>query len=119
MRGARVRARRARLDRLGKNEKTKVVAKLQKPGGGAPRGEPVVSEDERKAMMAHYFKRQEEMKALAEANDDDYLTSAWADPKALKMVAHGHGRAARAPERARARRRRARARARRKAAAAA
>merc|ERR1719235_682048 len=50
-------------DRLGKNEKTKVVAKLQKPGSGAPAREPVVSEDERKAMMAHYFKRQEELKA--------------------------------------------------------
>merc|ERR1719230_1638396 len=71
-------------DRLGKNEKTKVVAKLQKPGAGAPAREPVVSEEERKAMMAHYFKRQEEMKALAEANDDDYLASSWADPKALK-----------------------------------
>ena len=78
-------------DRLGKNEKTKVVAKLQKPGGGAPAREPVVSEDERKAMMAHYFKRQEEMKALAEANDDDYLTSAWADPKALKKSLTGTG----------------------------
>ena len=78
-------------DRLGKNEKTKVVAKLQKPGGGAPAREPVVSEDERKAMMAHYFKRQEEMKALAEANDDDYLTSSWADPKALKKSLTGTG----------------------------
>jgi hypothetical protein len=78
-------------DRLGKNEKTKVVAKLQKPGGGAPAREPVVSEDERKAMMAHYFKRQEEMKALAEANDDDYLSSSWADAKALKNSLTGMG----------------------------
>jgi len=78
-------------DRLGKNEKTKVVAKLQKPGGGAPAREPVVSEDERKAMMAHYFKKQEEMKALAEATDDDYLSSAWADPKALKSSLTGTG----------------------------
>merc|ERR1719502_2567647 len=45
-------------DRLGWNEKTKVVAKLQKSGSGPPAREPVVSEDELKAMMAHYFKRQ-------------------------------------------------------------
>ena len=40
-------------------------------------------------MMAHYFKRQEEMKALAEANDDDYLQSGWADTKALKNSLQG------------------------------
>merc|ERR1719446_710916 len=78
-------------DRLGKNEKTKVVAKLQKPGGGAPAREPVVKEEERKAMMAHYFKRQEDLKQLAEANDDDYLTSSWADPRALKKSLTGTG----------------------------
>ena len=44
-----------------------------------------VSEDERKAMMAFYFKRQEELKKLAEANDDDYLASSWADPKQLQV----------------------------------
>ena len=76
-------------DRVGKNEKTKVVVKLQKPGQGAPAREPCVSEDERKAMMAHYFKRQEELKALAEANDDDYLHSGWADTKALKSSLQG------------------------------
>ena len=76
-------------DRVGKNEKTKVVAKLQKPGHGAPAREPCVSEGERKAMMAHYFKRQEELKALAEADDDDYLHSAWADTKALKNSLQG------------------------------
>ena len=76
-------------DRLGRNEKTKVVAKLQKPGAGAPAREPVVNEDERKSMMAHYFKKQEEMKKLAEADDDDYLNSSWADPRALKRSLQG------------------------------
>ena len=52
-----------------RNEKTKVVAKLTKRGGGAPAMDPVVSESERKAMMAHYFKKQEEMKKLF--RDDD------------------------------------------------
>eukprot|EP00640_Fibrocapsa_japonica_P002318 CAMPEP_0113936234 /NCGR_PEP_ID=MMETSP1339-20121228/3189_1 /TAXON_ID=94617 /ORGANISM="Fibrocapsa japonica" /LENGTH=286 /DNA_ID=CAMNT_0000938633 /DNA_START=108 /DNA_END=968 /DNA_ORIENTATION=+ /assembly_acc=CAM_ASM_000762 len=78
-------------DRLGMNEKTKMVAKLQQSGAGAPAREPAVSEDERKAMMAFYFKRQEEIKKLAEANDDDYLASAWADPKSLQRGLRGVG----------------------------
>lgn len=84
-------------DRLGKNEKTKVVAKLQKPGAGAPAREPVVSEEERKAMMAHYFKRQEELKSLAESNDDDYLHSSWADSSQLKNSLQGMSRSIVAP----------------------
>ena len=77
-------------DRVGKNEKTKLVAKLQPAvgwgfesagwprfadprvpcqliaihaqGQGPPAREPVVSEAERTAMLAYYFKRQEELK---------------------------------------------------------
>jgi hypothetical protein len=75
--------------RLGNNEKTKVVGKLQKPGGGAPGREAAISEDEKKAMMAYYFKKQEEMKKMSEANDDDYLHSAWADPKQLQRSLRG------------------------------
>lgn len=78
-------------DRLGWNEKTKVVAKLQKEGSGPPAREPAVSEEERKAMMAHYFKRQEQLKKLSEASDDDYLSSSWADPKALQRSLRGQG----------------------------
>lgn len=78
-------------DRLGWNEKTKVVAKLQKTGSGPPAREPVVSEDERKAMMAHYFKRQEELKKMAEAQDDEYLSSGWADPRAMRNALQGVG----------------------------
>lgn len=76
-------------DRVGKNEKTKIIAKLQKQGSGAPQREPAVSEDERKTMMAHYFKKQEEMKKLCEANDDDYLNSTWANPSAMKNQLRG------------------------------
>ena len=76
-------------ERVGKNEKTKIVVRLQKQGGGAPQREPAVSEDERKAMMAHYFKKQEEMKKMAEADDDDYLNSTWANPAALKNNLRG------------------------------
>jgi len=78
-------------DRFGKNEKTKVIAKLQKPGAGAPGREAVVSEEEKKAMMAFYFKKQEEMKRLAENDEDDYLASSWADPKALQSSLRGMG----------------------------
>lgn len=76
-------------DRLGKNEKTKVICKLQCAGSKLPPArEPLVTEEERKAMMAYYFKRQEELKKLAEACEDDYLNSAWADPRGLKLSLH-------------------------------
>lgn len=78
-------------DRLGRNEKTKVIGKLQKPGDGAPGREPVVSEDEKKAMMAYYFKKQEEMKKLSESSEDEYLHSSWADPKQLQRSLRGAG----------------------------
>ena len=78
-------------DRLGKNEKTKVIGKLQKPGAGAPAREAAVSEDERKAMMAFYFKKQEEAKAMADSTEDEYLNSSWADPKALQNGMRGLG----------------------------
>ena len=71
-------------DRVGRNEKTKVVARLQAAaggaggGGGPPMREPAVSEEERKAMMAWYFKKQEEEKKLAEDDDDAYSGARWA-----------------------------------------
>lgn len=71
-------------DRVGKNEKTKVIVKLTKQGSGPPAREPVINEDERKAMMAQYFKKQEDLKKLAEDDEDDYVNSSWANPKALK-----------------------------------
>ncbi|RHY86546.1 hypothetical protein DYB35_002267 [Aphanomyces astaci] len=76
-------------DRVGKNEKTKVIAKLTKKANGAPQREPAVSEDERKAMMAHYFKKQEELKKLADEDDDAYLHSSWANPSQLKNSLRG------------------------------
>ncbi|CCI43854.1 hypothetical protein ABG067_001391 [Albugo candida] len=76
-------------DMVGKNEKTKIIVKLQKKGGGMPSREPGVTEEEQKAMMAFYFKKQEEMKKLADDDADDYMTSSWADPKALKNSLRG------------------------------
>ena len=75
----------------GKNEKTKVVAKLQKKGAGAPQREPVVSADEQKAMIAFYHKKQQESEALALEDEDAYMNSSWANPKALKSAFTGVG----------------------------
>jgi hypothetical protein len=66
-------------------------------GSGPPGREPVVNEEERKAMMAHYFKRQEEVKRLAEADEIDYLDSQWADSKEMKNNLQGLGGGIRAP----------------------
>lgn len=76
-------------DYLGKNEKSKVIAKIQKKGGGAPGREPVVSAEEQKQMMAYYYKKQEEMKKLATEEDDSYLNSDWADKNNLKRQFQG------------------------------
>ena len=78
-------------DYVGKNDKSKVVAKLQKKGGGAPAREPVVSEDEQKAMIAFYHKKEQEMQKMALEDEDAYLHSPWANPKALKNAFSGIG----------------------------
>ena len=57
---------------VGANEKTKIIAKLTKKGGGAPQREAPVSAEEQKAMMAYYHRRQEEMAALEANQEDDY-----------------------------------------------
>ncbi|XP_068086088.1 cilia- and flagella-associated protein 298 isoform X3 [Anabrus simplex] len=50
------------IDYLGKNEKTKVIVKLQKQKEGPPGREAVMSEEERKQLMLHAHRRQEELK---------------------------------------------------------
>lgn len=49
-------------DFIGRNEKTKIIAKLQKKGQGAPAREPVFSAQEQRTMMALAHKKQEELK---------------------------------------------------------
>ncbi|XP_065909047.1 cilia- and flagella-associated protein 298-like [Dysidea avara] len=78
-------------DFIGKNEKTKIIAKLQKKGQGAPGREPVFSEEEKKQMMFHAYHRQEELKKLETTNEDQYLNSEWSDPHALKKQFTGLG----------------------------
>ena len=76
-------------DRLGTNEKTKVICKLTLKDAGPPPREAIVSEAERNAMASYYHKRQEELKRLADADDDDYLNSDWANPKGMKNSLQG------------------------------
>jgi len=79
----------AREQKLGeflktKNEKTKVIAKLQKRGQGPPAREPPVDEKTQREMMAFWYKKQEEQKQLADDDDDAFVNSAWANPKGMK-----------------------------------
>jgi len=76
-------------DFIGRNEKTKVVCKLQKKGQGAPAREPVVSEREQKEMMAYYYRKQEDFKKLSEESSESHLDSAWADNQSLKRQFQG------------------------------
>ena len=76
-------------DYVGRNEKTKIICKLQKKGQMAPVREPIFSEEEQKHMMAAAYKRQEEMKKLESADDDSYLHSKWADNHGLQRAFQG------------------------------
>jgi cilia- and flagella-associated protein 298 len=74
---------------IGKNEKCKVIVKLQKSGEGAPSREPVINEAERKQMMAHAYRRQEELKRLESDDDINYLNSSWSSGSSLKNQMQG------------------------------
>ncbi|XP_042314318.1 cilia- and flagella-associated protein 298-like [Sceloporus undulatus] len=76
-------------DYVGKNEKTKIIVKIQKKGQGAPAREPVISGEDHKQMILYYHRRQEELKKLEENDDDSFLDSEWADSHALKRHFHG------------------------------
>ena len=60
-------------DYVGRNEKTKIIAKLQKKGQGAPAREPVFSPEEQKQMMAYAYKKQEELKVGSLRDPDTSL----------------------------------------------
>nr|XP_020495528.1 cilia- and flagella-associated protein 298 [Labrus bergylta]XP_020495529.1 cilia- and flagella-associated protein 298 [Labrus bergylta] len=76
-------------DYIGKNEKTKLVVKIQKNGQGAPGREPLVNDEQHKQMMMHFYRRQEELKKLEEADDDTHMDSEWSDRQALKKQFQG------------------------------
>nr|XP_012636363.1 UPF0769 protein C21orf59 homolog isoform X2 [Microcebus murinus] len=76
-------------DYVGKNEKTKIIVKIQQRGQGAPAREPIISSEDQKQLMLYYHRRQEELKRLEENDDDTCLNSPWADNTALKRHFHG------------------------------
>ena len=40
-------------------------------------------------MLAFYHKKQEEAKVMEAEDEDEYMNSAWANPKGLKAQLHG------------------------------
>ncbi|KAK9536569.1 hypothetical protein VZT92_006341 [Zoarces viviparus] len=76
-------------DYIGKNEKTKLVVKIQKKGQGQPAREPLVTDEQQKQMMLQQYRRQEELKKLEEADDDGHLDSEWADRQTLRKQFQG------------------------------
>ena len=76
-------------DFTGRNEWMKIVVKLTRAGEGMPAREAAVDEESQKAMMSYYFKKQEEMKRIAEDEDISYGSSVWADPRALRRHFQG------------------------------
>lgn len=74
---------------IGNNEKTKIIAKLQKKGLGAPSREPVLSEEEKKRMMQYAYHKQETLKKLEVDDEDSYMNSEWSDPQSLKRSFQG------------------------------
>lgn len=76
-------------DYVGKNEKTKIVAKIQKKGMGPPAREAPISQEDQKLLMAEYYKKQEEMKRLEKEAEDSYLDSPWSDGQQLKRQFQG------------------------------
>uniref|UniRef100_A0AAG5CUF9 Uncharacterized protein n=1 Tax=Anopheles atroparvus TaxID=41427 RepID=A0AAG5CUF9_ANOAO len=54
---------------VGQNEKTKIIVKLTKLNEGAPGREPVITEEARKQMMLHAYRRQEELKCRENTPD--------------------------------------------------
>lgn len=90
--GKEVQATKVLEEYVGRNEKTKIVGKLVPRSSGAPAREPRIDDNTHKAMLSHYYKKQEENKKLQADEDDSYLDAQWADPHALKGALVGGGR---------------------------
>lgn len=72
-------------DTVGRNDKTRVLLRLQRLSEGAPGREPSVSAEEQAAMAAFYRKKQEEAQRLAAAADEvETYDAPWATPGSLK-----------------------------------
>lgn len=76
---------------IGKNEKTTIIAKLQKKGSGAPEREPVVDPELQKKLLSEYYKQQQESNKALEDEDVSYFNREWANPAGLKKSFQGLG----------------------------
>ena len=56
-------------DFVGKNEKTKITAKLQRKGVGPPSREQVFNEEEKKKLMANAYKSVEGLRQIDTQTD--------------------------------------------------
>lgn len=74
---------------VGRNEKTKLVVKISKPGGHAPPRESALDVKTQQEMMAYWYRKQEEAKKLVEDDDISYANSEWANPSQLKSQLSG------------------------------
>jgi len=77
---------------VGTNEKMLVKVKLtSERAAQPPQREPAVDAETQQKMIAMWHKKQEEDKRLAEADEDSYLNSEWANPRGFKQAAQGLG----------------------------
>ncbi|KAG1704008.1 UPF0769 protein C21orf59 A [Nymphon striatum] len=77
------------MEYVGRNEKTKIIVKLQRHGEGVPSREPTVSAEEQQQMMLKEFRKHKEMQELEENADYSYLNCQWADGSSLKCSFQG------------------------------
>lgn len=75
---------------IGKNEKTKIIVKLNPKKMGPPEREPRIDNETYKAMLAYYHKKKKEEKEFEEDDDDSYLNSEWASPLSLQKQLLGN-----------------------------
>eukprot|EP00471_Norrisiella_sphaerica_P006774 CAMPEP_0184479054 /NCGR_PEP_ID=MMETSP0113_2-20130426/914_1 /TAXON_ID=91329 /ORGANISM="Norrisiella sphaerica, Strain BC52" /LENGTH=277 /DNA_ID=CAMNT_0026857045 /DNA_START=64 /DNA_END=897 /DNA_ORIENTATION=- len=74
----------------GKNEKMFLKVRLQTKNQKMPQREARLDKDAQTKMMQYWHRKNEEDKRLKEeADDDDYLNSEWANPKAYKSALNG------------------------------
>lgn len=78
---------------VGKTDRVTIKVKITSERvTNAPAREPPVDAETQRQLMAHWHKKQEEAKRLAEQEDQDsYLNSEWANPKQFKQAAQGIG----------------------------
>mmetsp|Transcript_8069 Transcript_8069/g.9723 ORF Transcript_8069/g.9723 Transcript_8069/m.9723 type:complete len:271 (+) Transcript_8069:85-897(+) len=76
-------------DRVGTNEKTKIVAQLTAGSSTIPDSITSQSQGEKDTMKAYLLEKQEESKRLLQSSNNNTLNTSWADNQALKNILHG------------------------------